>query len=352
MGQIKDDARRTIALALIAGLIVRPLDPGLTRKELLDVAVQSGLAPSLFAEVYEDLIREQRPDDDVLKLQSFNLTVLYVRGDNSYPDLFPMEVVRRVGQSITALQKKHGVRTPQTLDTLLAVCSDERSEVELAVGFLLVLGNLKEVDGGLVRYSDDEPDYGRARAGHPAAAQLNEMVGRVRAVLAASRGSVVAETPPITRFGLFLKKQGLVPFASWWTVTSRELAALSEQYPTATTVLAGSLLEGALTAISDIARTGGHWRQKFLHEKGPERWTLRELVEQAAESRIFDPADKLMADSVAELRNRIHAGRFHSNGKGPFTPRCVEPQESHLAKQQLDHLLRKILDWQPIAALL
>lgn len=351
MGQIRDEAERTIALALIAALVVCPLDPKLSQRELLDVAVQSGISPPVFGEAYEEMIRQRRPTDYTVALESMDLVMLWVRGDHTYPDIFPMDAIRRVGEAFHKLQKRHGVKTPQPLEMILSESPDTRDAVELALGFLVVHGNVTRVGDNFVRHSDDEPDYGRSNAAHPVAARLRAMVGVVRNVVAARRNEVVPETPPIQRFHLFLKKQGWIAFASWWAITSREFVALGDQYPTATTVLAGSLLEAALTAISDTARSGGHWRQRFFHEKPPEKWNFSQLIDQAKEAGPFDKADGLMAEKLAELRNRIHAGQFHTQGRGPFTPRSVDHHEAHLAKQQLEHLLKKILDWAPVAAL-
>jgi hypothetical protein len=135
-----------------------------------------------------------------------------------------------------------------------------------------------------------------------------------------------------------------LPFATWWALTSDELRDAGDRYPTSSTVLAGALVEAALVAIAQSAKSAGQWNQKFLTAKEPPGWKFGELIDQAEAAGTFSKSDALMARGLAEFRNRIHAGKFATPGRPPAPP-SLNPQQPRIARDHLDHLLDKILQW-------
>jgi hypothetical protein len=348
----RDAAKRKLSLILVAALTLRPLDPHLTEDELKAAAMKCGVSPGLFHDVLSEFWDDHKDgaSTDRVSVSSMDLIFL-VASHGSYPLAIPIGPVERLEQAFTRLEEQLGTPVSKTLELLMSEYGDPPDEVRLALGFLLTHKHVERVGGGFRRRLNLGGSFGKNDRDHPANAALATAMAAVESVLSARTNEASPSTPPVDRFYLLLRKQGWDAFASWWALTSRELSALSDHYPTSSTVLAGALLEAALTAISDVARDGGHWRQRFLSEKTPEQWTLSKLIDQATEAGTFDQGDRAMAEKLADFRNRIHAGRFHTGGKGPFTPRSVDGQEAHLAKLHLDHLLKRILDWRPVAGL-
>jgi hypothetical protein len=130
-------------------------------------------------------------------------------------------------------------------------------------------------------------------------------------------------------------------------MTSREMESAARFHPTAATVLAGALLEAALVAIAEPAKTDGVWRQKFLNDP-PEKWKVGQLIDQAESAGTLGVADTALARNVAALRNRIHAGKYSSAGKGPFRPPSTNAHEAELARLNLHRVLDVILGCPPV----
>jgi hypothetical protein len=116
-----------------------------------------------------------------------------------------------------------------------------------------------------------------------------------------------------------------------------------DRHPTSNTVLAGALLEAALVAIAESSKKAGLWRRDFL-KREPETWKLGELIEQAKIAGTFSEPDAVMGTGLAEFRNRIHAGKFAAAGQPPAPP-SLNSHEPRIARDHLDRLLDKILQW-------
>jgi hypothetical protein len=84
----------------------------------------------------------------------------------------------------------------------------------------------------------------------------------------------------------------------------------------------------------------------------PKGWRLtQDLIKQAEAAKTFTTSETGHAQTLAEIRNRIHAGRHSTSGKGPFCPPSTNAHEADLAKLHLDLLLNAILTWPPISKL-
>lgn len=181
--------------------------------------------------------------------------------------------------------------------------------------------------------------------------RLSAMIEKVRAVFAARGGETVQSTPPLARFHLFLEKQGLHAMAAWWAMSTNELRAAETHLPCAATVVAASILEAALVAIAEPAVAAGEWRQDFLTKIPSKDWKLGKLIDQAKIARTFSDADAHLAETLQDLRNRIHVGKFAATGAERFKPPFANAHEATLAVRHLDLLLTRILGWGPIAVL-
>jgi hypothetical protein len=164
-------------------------------------------------------------------------------------------------------------------------------------------------------------------------------------------GGHIPNEPPIDRFGSLLRKQGWTALEMWWGMTATEMRALLEaRHTSAICTLSAALLEAALVAVAHPAMQAGQWRQQFLR-RAPETWKLGELIDQAEVAATFSPAQAALAREMADLRNRIHAGRFSTAGNPPFAPPYSNVHEARQARDHLDRLLDAILRWPPIQAL-
>jgi hypothetical protein len=338
-----EEAKHYISQTLVAALLVRPLDPGLTRQELEKILVGRGIASPVVADVMNrtwwDLAKdsEDRAIADVM-------TMMVARRWLS-PTIFPQNTLKSVEQAVKAWVNEQGSERPIALRLLSSRCPNQSAEhVELAVGVAVAMTQLKLKGDGYARgtyaWNWNEPRMNDSSEWDDSVRRLIDVVASAFALRA---GTTVPSTPPVDRFHLFLQKQGWIPFAQWWAITSREMEEAGERYPTASTVLAGALLEAALVAIAEPAKAANEWRHKFLG-KEPAKWNFGELIDQAKVAGTFSAADAYMASKMAEMRNRIHAGRFAELGKPP-TPPHLNPQQATIARTNLDHLLDVILDW-------
>jgi len=349
-----DEAKRAISLALVAAVVVRPLDAWLTEDELKEVVTGYGISPLVFREVIHGELSARcdtrHPDYEKLRPNGLDLTRLMMFGGEKYPAVFSMATVARLAAAFSRLEKQMGEKSGVTLELLLAEAGGDADTVERALGFLLTLNHVTLNGNRFVRRLPLDGNYGGNAASHPADEKLERMTGLVRVVVAARSGNASPASPPTQRFFLFLRKQGWEAFASWWALTVRELETTADYAPTATTVLAGALLEAALVAIAGPARAANEWRQEWL-EKDPQEWQLKALIKQAESAQTFSQTDAELARTLASLRNRIHAGRFSTAGRPPFAPQYTNAHEAKIARLHLDLLITKILEWGPIARL-
>jgi hypothetical protein len=270
-----------------------------------------------------------------------------------FPRQLRYDLADVVCQSFRSLNERLGVNAAKTVDMLSAQGQISPDEIEAGLGILLVYRLAARVEGGYKCGAKDTSGYRdeKRRDASELEARLSAMAEKVRAVFAARGDRTVQSTPPLTRFHQFLKKQELHSMAAWWAMSTGELKAAQNHLPGAATVLAASMLEAALVAIAEPAIAAGEWRQEFLTKISPKDWKLGKLIDQAKSAGTFSQADAHLAETLQELRNRIHVGRFAAAGAERFNPPFTNAHEATLAVSHLDLLLTRILGWNPIAVL-
>jgi hypothetical protein len=353
MVDVHQSASRDLSRLLLAALALDPFGPGLTEQELKAAAIQLGMSAAVFSEVikkfWED--RAAQYSDQTIAASSTDLVLMGALGNGyTFPPIFPMATIPRLADAFTRLEKKHGVNTSKSLETILSECPDPPEQTKLALAILVTHKNVQRVGDGFRRLLNIGVSYGTVDPAHPATQALKAAMAAVEPIVAARAGTTLPAIKPIERFHGFLRKQGWTGMAEWWGATAQELVGLWDYYPTAATILAGAMLEAALVAIAEPSRLAGEWNHKFLNED-PRNWQLRDLIKQAEAAKTFSANEAAHARTLADIRNRIHAGRFAFGGPDPFRPPSTNTHEAQIAKLHLDLLLTRILEWKPIAAL-
>lgn len=345
-------AKRHLGNLLLAALVLDPLGPGLTHDELKRAAIEGGMSVAIFNEVIAEFWAKRAGShaDEMIKAGSLDLTRVGAMNDHRFPSVFAMGTIPRVEAALTRLEQQHGVKSVKSLESILSECQDPPEKVRIALGILLTHEHVERVGDGFRRRLPSGGTFGTNAPDHPESQALHEAIRIVQAILAARGAASSSAIRPIERFHAFLEKQGWRGLAGWWAATAREAAGLWDHYPTAASILAGALLEAALVAIAEPAKTAGEWNQKFLNED-PRTWQLRELIKQAESAQTFSANEAAHARTLADVRNRIHAGRFATGGPDRFQPPHTNAHEAQVAKLHLDLLLTAILGWKPIASL-
>lgn len=357
MPDVHTEATRVLRRVLLAAFLLDPLCPGISNKELRFAAIKLGMSPAIFKEVIPKFQTEHPGGDpDMISVSSLDLTLVGASGTgHSFPAEFAINSLDHLCEAFARLERQHGINSPKTLAMILSECPEDPSTIKRALGFLAVHNRVERRENGFVRTRITGggrigDSMGRTDPMHPESTAITKAMGVVRAVLSTRVGGDQPSVPPTERFHLFLTKQGWRGLAGWWSASLEEANGLWEHYPTAATVMAGAMLEAALVAIAQPSMKAGEWKQKFLKEN-PQSWQLRDLIKQAEAAGTFSPDDATHARTLANLRNRIHAGRFASDGSDPFRPPSTNAHEAQLAKLSLDLLLSRILDWPPLSAL-
>jgi hypothetical protein len=347
-------ARRDLSRILLAALLLDPLGSGLTEDEIRAAALQSGMSIAVLDEIIQKFWDDHAKNhaDRTIVASSMDLALLLMSGQGaSYPSMFPMAMLPRLGEAFTQLERKHGMQSAKSIELLLTECREPPDMVRRAIGFLMTFGHIERVADGFRRRLTFEWSMGTADPNHPETRPLRAAMSVLEPILVVRTSGTAPAVKPIERFHHLLVKQGWRGLAEWWAATAREAAGLWEYYPTAATVIAGAMLETALVAIAEPSRRAGEWNQKFL-EDPPQKWQLKQLIQQAEAARTFSSDDAAHARTLAEVRNRIHAGRFAEGGPDPFRPPSTNAHEAQIAKLHLDLLLTRILEWKPVASLL
>lgn len=342
-----DQIHKSIRRACVAAFVTDPMNPSLSLAELRSLVVQDGYAGSLFDEAWpESYHGRMARGAQRAQLQQVDLAAM-----NAYdevPPELPQAEALKVLQSFRTLNAV-SIKAPKSIEMLAGV-GVSTEETRRGLGLLLFLGLAQSEGGGFVCRASSLDGYSLEKTKRLPA--LEAMIERVRVVFAAREQRTIPTTPPIERFHLFLKKQRLEALAQWWAMTTDEMRSLGERHPTASTVLAGAMLEAALVAIAEPALKANEWRNRDITLKKPADWTLRALIQQAEDAQVFSKSDVALAKAMQDMRNRIHVGKFAVEGPERFKPQFAEGHEAALASKHLELLLARLLDWTPIAALL
>jgi hypothetical protein len=353
-----ESLQQTVDAILCAACIVRPRDPGLTWEELRTIALESGVGAGEYDDDIQAVVGGSHVrvhDDDGRLVAGTSAWGVLREGLFAAPEeVRPMRALGALADAFDALDKSHGRDHPKAEDVLFNRLRDvPKEKFDVAIGLLTAWGALVRSDGGLVRKGNWARKAHMTEDQDPLASRMLKVRPLVERAFARRGVQPAPSAPPLERFAALARKQGWDGFASWWVLTHAEFRDLSDAHaPTSVCVLAGALLEAALIAIAPAAIAADQWKRSFLKDKPTDRWNLGELIEQAAVAQVFTAADANLAKDLANLRNRIHAGKFAPAGQiGPLSPQYANAHEAQLARTHLDRLIDRILVWPTVVAL-
>jgi len=141
MPDLHQDAQRRVFQCLVASLIVRPLDPGLTDAELEDAVVASGGSIAIYKEISGSISFKKNGTGRIM-IGPGDLLLMLSVGDGNYPiELFPSAPFATLAAAFYRLDSEYGKNSPKTLPVLVSACSPEpQSALELALGMTIALG--------------------------------------------------------------------------------------------------------------------------------------------------------------------------------------------------------------------
>lgn len=350
--------------ALEASVYLAPLEPGLTAEELREVGrplgfesgeISDGLRHHAVYPRYPDgtfhttdllahrLLDFEERDPDPRNVPAFD----FVRGHLQ-------QLARKVGKDKAKLTREALVAAgvAQGLD---------RHALEVAVTCSLISGTLAEGDDGAISNTGPNCRYDLASAIRESHRQarfpvtkrefLRKLLPLVQDVLSRRTDGRPKSAEPLVAFEKLLPSLGHAYFTDWWKLNVKEFQlADAELQPTTVTVLAAALCEGALTFIVNHAEKTG-LAMPGLPPTDPQQWKFDKLIEAAKRGPhpIFtgDKGDAFIAERALQLnflRQRIHAGRIIKERTKIPRP-DIRPEEARAAKETVDQVLRKILDW-------
>jgi hypothetical protein len=128
---------------------------------------------------------------------------------------------------------------------------------------------------------------------------------------------------------------------TWWSHLREELRLAGVLQPTTTIVACAALAEGALALVASRARPNGLWT---MLQESPKTWQLEALVRaaQSGTTPVLRDSEGARCKALNATRQRIHAGRLLED---PSLTVDWKPEEAREARETLDMLLRRILDW-------
>ncbi len=275
------------------------------------------------------------------------------------PDFRPLDEMEFIHNQLKELARDVGVDNARIARDVLVVraakegMSQNRMDVAIVIGTLCNRlseegGNVSFVKSAAVGMSPKEMERQHgigSRGAIPIRKKVNDLVADVISRRTDGRPKSVDVQ---IEFANQLEMLGYKPFRLWWMQILAEMRSTNDNSSSvAVTVLAASLMEGALTFVVRHARSlnlglfaSDTW------DRPPNTWRIEDLVKSASGSgphAILDQGSKVRAEALIRSRQRIHAGRMlvdHPTGVPD-----VRPEEAREARSILEAVLRKILDW-------
>lgn len=355
------DVEQFIRMALECSIFLSPRDPGLVHAEILEAASRAGFKEGETRDSIGAVVRRvtlgrtqprlQLPKDDVPI--DFGLDVLRPDFRNAKAFDFLVAHLRELARSMTRAKAK------ASRDTLVAHAVAQgipERDTEAAITIWLIGEYLEEKDGLIYFQGGQAPDYLPSQQlaendhGYAVVREGMERVFEIVKDVIARRTddrSPVAE--PIKAFEAALEGLGHARFRMWWAQAAGEFRlADPATSPMSVCVLGAALAEGALTFVVARARKLGlaTMNSKTFAESST-RWKFEDLLSSAAAGgadAIFDQRTRDRADRLNVIRQRIHVGRLMAEQPtGPVPD--TRPEEARDAKETLDAVLRRVLDW-------
>lgn len=344
--------------ALECSVYIKPKEPGLTHQELEEVGRMLGFLPG---ETRDAINASSRPGrfgaprieptaEDVPSDFNFapSLDFRSVRAFD-YVDVYLRNLARSVGKAEAKVLRAVLVSTG-------VVEGLPENDVEIAITLGLLTEHLAE-KGGLIQFAPNQHFHILASE------QIAQSQGWVRRVVEGRQEVYEAvknvierrtdgrasSAEPLVAFEQALAGLGHQRFLTWWSRTRSELGLANDaQMPMTVCVLSAALSEGALTFIVKRARAlnvGPMGSKTF--EGSETQWKFDDLLKSAASGgrhAILDQKTRDRADRLNSIRQRIHVGRLMAATlTGPIPD--TRPEEAREARETLDVILRRILDW-------
>lgn len=352
-----------VTAALDASVFLAPRDHGLTREEILAAGDRAGFRPGELSDAMGRLQSSLSWKQPKYRARSVHLEHLWPDFSFSFsPDFRNAEAFEFVRREIIALAAEVGESAARLHRDVLvergAARGLKRRDLDVAITVLAAAHIFEETDGivapvrGHLNWplpSEQIASRGSGRDLHVDERKwLRKAHPIVEDILARRTDGRSARIDPLDAFELELESMGHGRFRAWWAQKRNELRLLDASLqPVATTVLAASLAEAALSFV--VPRAQGAGLMKGIDSSKPRTWRFVDLVKGAKSGdpnvrAILDEKSAQRALSLNEARQRIHAGFLIDTAPtGPIPD--LRPDEARDALQATDQVVRRVVDW-------
>ena len=352
----------TLRTALECSVYHAPTEPGLTYDELLEIGSRIGLQPGEIGDAMPQVAtqyfggRHHRLLPDSHHMVMWMSFVPPVDPDYRNPAAFDF-VLREIHSSSRA----YGVENARLERTVIVERAVDaglpRLDVEVAITIMILTGTLVANDG-ILGYARGRGNFAppsvqmQQQQGARIGTRRNDVVARlyaiVKDVIARRSDGRPTSAEPLDAFAEQISQLGYGPFRGWWTQNVAEFRQASTQTsPVTVTVLAATLVEGALTfCVKRAHALGLAVMGSKTFTESPTRWRIDDLVASAAsggDAAILDSQTRLRAEGLVKARQRIHAGRMLVDFPGG--PPELRPEEARDAQATAEQVVRRVLDW-------
>ena len=262
---------------------------------------------------------------------------------------FPVDYLRK-------LQRDVGRDKAQitTSDLVAAGMRQGISQLDMEVAVtLLVYASFLRINSdvvGLEQGKEQFPLYSAIKGTMPPTQHrrvFDKVLPIVRDTIRRRSDGRLPSVDPLVSFGSVLEKIGHKNFLIWWYSLSGELSTTNPlTSPKSYLLLSAGICEAMLALVATLARQKDLSMAKNLDDD-PKRWKLVSLIEAASSGTHPIVSDPLRAGLMAlnGFRQQIHAGALLSQyGDQGIIP-DVKQEEARLAKEYMEKLGRRILDW-------
>ena len=347
-----------IRQALECSVYAAPRQPGLTYQELME----AGARRSLKTGEIEDAIQLAQliPNKERRLLPDQHVRQMWMMFGTPLPE--PLGAIEAYDFVVTELKeavREFGAQRAK-LDRDVIVQRGggtglSRHDMEVAISFMVLAGQLIEKDGtilflpGLGQYL--LPSLQNHQRRIPKNATLTqareETLALVKDIVERRSDGRQRSIEPLVAFADELDKLGHSHFRMWWQQTAGELLRCDPQTsPTAMSVLAAALVEGALAFTVKYARSLSLSVLGSNTLDGPPRnWKIEELIKGASHGTdaILDAATRQRVEALFVVRQRIHPGRMLSDF--PQGAPDLKPEAARDSKATSELVARCVIEW-------
>jgi hypothetical protein len=346
-----------IVSAIEASLYVSPKSPGLSHEEIREAATRAGYKPGEISDALRQMGQIRWDGRLGVELHFGSDFLDHIEPDYRSPNAF--EFVRLYFRNLATEVGKDKARADRSVIVAHGVAQGiQEHDLEVAITMLIMTEHLTKHASGEYQFtagklewplpSEQRSDQGGRRHAQQRP-QMEQAYGFVKDIIARRTDGRAPAAEPIKAFEHALTKLDCARFRMWWAQTAGELertnAATS---PMSMCVLSAALAEGALVLIVKRAQSLNLATMASRTFSGPSTsWKFDDLLSSAAAGgpeAIFDAKARDRAAQLNTIRNRIHVGRLMAEKPtGPIPD--TRPEEAREARETLDIILRRILDW-------